>query len=618
MKRLWSLLTPAAGGRRRGPGVLVLALAVLVPLVVLLTLVPQRGAGDVPVALVNLDMPVQESVDGSDVPVAAGKLLTESLVHDPGGIAWTLTDPDTARAGLEDGAFLAVVTIPSDFSKDASSLAGAAPVQAQLQVQTSTSHGYLIGAVADAMTAHLPEGVAAQLTQQYVGGTLGAFAQLRSGVGQAGDAASEIAAATGQAAEGARQLGAATEQLTGGLDRMTSVLRALPVAATDLGELTAGGAAQAAQLSLGLAETALTAEETLAQQRTAVASTDALVAWIRENPTAPASDLLERAEALRAQSAEVASRLSGQGGALALGAADAAVLVLGAETIASVSRPVADGLGQLADAAAAAAGGSAQLADGDAALGDGLDRLSAGSGQLAGALAQVSGAIPDYSTDQQSQIASVVSSPIAVAQTTVAGPASAWLSSIAAVAPVGLWLGAFVLFLVLAPFARSALSTPASAGRIALDGASVAVGVALIQGIVLWGALALLGAAPERLPVALAFVMILSASTTLVHQALVAAFGRAGFIVSAVLLGLQLVAAGTLTPASLAPVADTPLSLLPLSLGLQGAQALVGGSLHEVLGATVGLAIWAGVAFAGTMMAVSVQRRRSVASALAA
>src|SRR3546814_16493353 len=122
---------------------------------------------------------------------------------------------------------LAVVTIPSGFSKDASSLAGDAPVQAQLQVQTSTSHGYLVGAVAQALTAHLPAGVSAQLTQQYVGGTLGAFAQLRSGVGQAGDAASEIASATGQAAEGARQLGAATVQLTGGRDRLTPVLRAL-------------------------------------------------------------------------------------------------------------------------------------------------------------------------------------------------------------------------------------------------------------------------------------------------------------------------------------------------------------------------------------------------------
>src|SRR3546814_1521734 len=63
MKRLWSLLTPTAGGRRRSRGILVLALAVLVPLAVLLTLVPQRGTGDaVPAALVNLDMPVQESV----------------------------------------------------------------------------------------------------------------------------------------------------------------------------------------------------------------------------------------------------------------------------------------------------------------------------------------------------------------------------------------------------------------------------------------------------------------------------------------------------------------------------------------------------------------------------
>ncbi len=617
MKRVWSLLTPGATGRRRGRGLLVLALAIAVPAAVLVTLVPQRGADAVPVALVNLDTPIQQDVDGTDVPVAAGKLLTENLVNDAQGIEWTLTDSDTARAGLDSGAFLAVVTVPSDFSEDAATLTGGAPTQATIAVQTSTAHGYLVSAVADALTANLPAGVSTQLTEQYVGGTLGALGELRTGIGQAGDAASEIAAATDQAAEGARQIAAASDQLTGGLEQMTGVLRALPGGAHDLGALTAAGATQSAALSLGLAGASLGAEVAHEAQLASLATIEALQTCVGDGSAAPTCDVTAALADLNAQAVAVEELLAGQSGALAVGAADAGALAIGAGTIAAVSGPVADGLGQLAEAAAGAAGGSAQLAAAEAELAGGLDRLAEGTDQLGGALSEVSTSIPDHSADEQKQIASVVASPIAVERTAVSGPGSAWLSAIAVVAPVGLWLGAFVLFLVLAPFARNALTTPASAGRIAADGAGVAIIVALAQGVIVWGVLALVGAAPDRLPVALALVLASSVCFALVHQMLVAAFGRAGLIVSAVLLGLQLVAAGTLSPAALAPAADSPLSLLPLSLGLQGAQALVGGSAEAVVSAAVGLGIWAVAAWLGTVVAITAQRRRTMHALIA-
>lgn len=613
MNRVWSLLTPTVTGRR-GRGVLVLILAVLVPVTVLMTLVPSPGAERVPAALVNLDTPVQESVNGAEVPVAAGKVLTENLVSDPRGIAWTLTDPATARAGLASGAFLAVVTIPSGFSQDAGTLTGDSPTQATVQVETSTAHGYLLGAVAEALTANLPSGVSAQLTEQYVGGTLGAFADLHDGVGQAASAASEISDAIAQAAGGADQIATATDRLTSGLEEIAGVLRALPAGADDLGALTAAGAAEAAGLSLGLAGSAVAAEEALRVQRSALGATDALLAWVREHPDASASDVLSRLEDLRRQTADVEARLARQSEELGVGAADAAVLAVGAGAIASISGPVADGLGKLADAAADAREGSALLGGADRELATGLDRLADGSTQLAGALSAVSAATPDYTADQQKQIASVVSSPIAVEHTAAAGPASAELSAVAAVAPVGLWLGALVVLLVLAPFARSSLTSPATAGRIAMDGAVVAGGIACVQALAVWVALALLGVTPGRLPVALAFTLVLAGCVMLIHQVLTAALGRAGFIASAVLLAVQLVAAGTLAPASLAPAAGSPLSLLPLSLGLQGAQALVGGSLHGVLAAAVGLALWACAALGGTMAAITVQRRRNVAA----
>ena len=142
--------------------------------------------------------------------------------------------------------------------------------------------------------------------------------------------------------------------------------------------------------------------------------------------------------------------------------------------------------------------------------------------------------------------------------------------------------------------------------RIATDGALVAIGVGAVQAVLVWIAMALLGATPERLLVAFGLILAAAIAFALVHQALVALLGRIGLVLSAVALGLQLVASGTLV----AGVHDPTVALLPLSVALQGGEALMGGSLHAVLASAVGLGIWAVLAVFATAFAVARERRR--------
>jgi len=614
MRRAWTLLIAPGRGLRRWQVVVVLALAALAPLLVVLALVPSQPSRTVPVALVNEDVPI---TSGS-TPVAAGKLLTQNLVSQAKGIDWVLTDEGTADSGLTDGSFLAVVTIPSDFSQTVATLSTATPTRSQLSMSTSASHGYVGSLVADALSAALPSGVAAQLTSQYVGGVLSAFAKLETGISQASGAAQTIAGGTAQAASGAQEIASGAQQLSGGLDQMGRVLGAFAAGVRDLGTLTADGARASAGLSADLLLQSAGSGVLTDLQRGETDAIRDLLAAIDADPSAPASTLRDRVEAIRLGAAAVSDGLRGQQDALARDAVTAGEVALGAAAIAEVSGPVADGVGALASGLDTAAAGAAQLAAADAQLGGGLDQLASGGDQLASGLASAAASIPDYTDQQQQDIASVVAQPIAVGTDTTSGPPSGQQSALAAIAPVALWLGAIATFLVVRPYARGALSAPASTLALARDGALVATAVAVAQAVLVWVGFVILGVPPDRFAAAAALALATAVSFAFVHQALCAFLPRAGLIVSLVLLGIQAVAAGTIVLPALAPVAAGPLGILPLSIALQGAQALVGGSLHAVLGSVAGLAIWAVLGAVATLPAIVRARATVVEAALGA
>lgn len=614
MKRAWTLLIAPGRGLRRWQVVVVLAFAAVAPLLVVLAIVPSHAGQTVPVALVNEDVP---DTSGS-TPVAAGKLLTQNLISQHDDVDWVLTDATTAASGLSEGAYLAVVTIPSDFSANVATLSTAAPARTQLGLDTSAQHGYVGQVVADALSAALPAGVSTQLTSQYVGGVLSAFAKLGPGISRASGAAQTIASGTAQAGSGAAAIASGTQQLSGGLGQIGSALGGLPSGVRDLGRLTAAGAAASAGLSADLLVQSAGAGALTDLQRVQVDQVDALLAAIDADPTADAATLRDRVDAIRVNAGLVSDGLHGQQAALAKEAVTAGGVALGAGVIAGISGPVADGMGQLASGLDSASAGAAQLADANTQLAGGLGQLASGGDQLASGLASAAASIPQYTAQQQQDIAGVVAQPITVAAATSGGPSTGQQSTLATVAPIALWLGAIATFLVVRPFARSALATPASALALARDGALVATGVAVIQAALVWVGFVLLGVPPDRFLAAAGLSLATAVSFAFVHQALCAFLPRAGLIVSLVALGVQVVAAGTLVLPALAPAAAGPLSILPLSLALQGAQALVGGSLHAVLGALVGLAIWGVLGALATLLAIARARSRVVAAALGA
>ncbi len=414
---------------------------VLVPLTVVGLLLwglwsPQERLDTVRAAIVNADEPV--TVDGQIVPL--GRQLAAALVGSDAAAnyTWEITDQDDAASGLEGGRYVAVVTIPEDFSAAATSFSGdvSEARQATIDVRTADDGRVVDDAISRAITATAATVLGQQLTQTYLDNVLVGFstlhdqlgtaadgavsladglaalqagngqladgaAQLASGAGDAADGAAQLATGVrqsatgaGQVATGASDLAAGTSALADGAEQLAGGLATLRQSTTGLPAQAAALASGSQQVADGLAQYvgALTAQQTTVCGAAGAAdpTCQALTAQITQ--LAP---LLDGAQQAAAGTAALAGDAS-PGAGLA-GLADGIAQLAGSP--ASGSTP-ASGAQALAQGAAAASTGADQLAAGATALRNGLQQLdrgaatlSAGTGQLAGGAGDLADAL---------------------------------------------------------------------------------------------------------------------------------------------------------------------------------------------------------------------------------
>ncbi len=235
---------------------------ILVPLTVAGVLLwglwnPTERLDSVTAAVVNQDEPVE--VDGQLVPlgrVLAGELIGSGSSGDGGAASgeasgsgtadtnftWVLTDADDAEAGLDDGRYATVVTIPENFSAAATSLSGGPDGAETAHIDIAESdRGRLIDTALSSIVTQTATGVLnQQLGAQFVGGVFVGMSELHSGLGDAADGASQLADGGEQLADGATQLADGTQQLSDGTQQLSS----------GAGELSTG----ASQFATGVSE----------------------------------------------------------------------------------------------------------------------------------------------------------------------------------------------------------------------------------------------------------------------------------------------------------------------------------------------------------------------------
>ncbi|MGK0722407.1 YhgE/Pip family protein [Leucobacter sp. W1478] len=601
-------------------------------------------------AVVNLDEPVE--LDGQLVPM--GRVLAGELI---GGdtdtnFTWLLTDEEDAAAGLDDGRYGTVVTIPENFSSAATSLSrGVDEAEtATIDIATSDRGRLLDSALSGIVTSTATTVLNEQLGAQFVGNIFVGFTELGEGIGEAADGASQLADGGSQLADGVAELAAGAAELSAGAGQLASGGGALVSGSTELasgaaalsggaGQLATGARAAAtggAELATGIGQyvggvnEAITGlqqsiPQSLTELLTAVQTDvvppffpagaptkDATIAALQaaigaltpQNPkvTPPeewtgltralvgGTALVDGARASADGQAQLASGVEGLAGGLSQYSAGVA--------------QYASGVSQYVDGVGALAAGTPALADGAAQLADGA-RLSAdGTAELADGLYTAANEIPAYTDAEREKLAETAVKPVA------AEGASDELFNAAGVplfAGIALWAGALASFLVLSPLWRRTHDAARGIGAITLRSALPAAGIGAAQG----------GIAGVLLPIMLgynfsqglgffALALIAGISFTLVNQGLSALLGGFGRFLSFALLVVGF-AIGVIStaPPLLQGIGDAS----PLGALFSGFQAIAAGA-GGTGSALWALVIWGCGGLVLTAFAVARARRR--------
>ncbi|RZS65951.1 putative membrane protein [Agromyces ramosus] len=648
--RLSRLFGSTPAERRVRYGALVVAV-IAVPLAVA-GLVSGAFAGatenveTIPAVVVNNDEMVTMTLpDGTDQPVLAGRqLVTELTAPETAGFSWTISNDDEAAKLLESGDAYAVLTIPSDFSASVTSLSGEAPTKANLDIRTDDAHGYLAGSVAQSVGDAMTTAFGRELTAQYlegfysnlaaVGGSLGDAAdgatqvssgvdslagglgQLSSGVASAASGATDAASGASAYADGVAQYADGVDALAGGLGQLSDGAGGLTALSDGVAGYT-GGVSQ-----LGTSYSALQPGLVGLIDQTVSTATGGM-ATCATTPLPPQlTDLCQlRAgvegiggglSTLSAQGQELAGSTSTAIGGLRSGIAQSAA---GAAQLSGGSAAIRDGGYGLASGIDELAAGLGALSTGAADAASGATQLAGGAGELAAGLttgAEQAKALTDIDA---SGTADVVSEP--VTSTTARNNEIGSIGEVIGMlfVPIGLWLGAMAVFLVFRPFTREALRSTASTGGLVTRALARTGLLALAQAVtvvlLLHGAL---GVAWSVLPQTLAFAALLALAFTAVHAFLTVALGRAGMLVSLVLVALQLAASGGLYPVEVLSGPFQAISpFLPLTWAVQGMQLIVAGASGGAVAAAAGVVALFGLGgVIGTLLVVA--RRRGIRS----
>ena len=364
---------------------------------------PQTRLDQVTAAVVNLDEPVTlKTADGTDQLIPLGRSVVGKLTSSTStsNFTWVLTDAPAAQTGLAEGRYAAVLTIPADFSRAATSLNGpAADVRAaQLQLQTNDAVNYLDGTLGRAIATATSAESSKMITEGYLTALYAGFSTLHEKLGSAADGAGQLASGATSVSDGATKAASGAGQLATGVAQVADGADALATGAAKLASGANQAAAGATALKQGAAPLVSGASQFAAgaaQFRDGAAAfaagVDPLVTGVGQ--TATGATTLKAGVTAYTQGVDGLALTCAASGAaptfcaqLAGVASGSAGLRVGATGVATGTAQVSGGVVQLRDGAAILGSSAMTFATSATALGDGVQKLGDGVGTLAGNL----------------------------------------------------------------------------------------------------------------------------------------------------------------------------------------------------------------------------------------
>lgn len=614
---------------------------------------PYGELDSVPAAVVIDDTGAARD-DGSRL--TAGSTVYHRLT-DSGDFDWNRVSREQATSGVSEGRYTFALVIPKGFSEALLSPGEFDPEQARLRLITNDANNYLAGTIADQVVTQVRQGVAADAGSDAARQLLLGLSTVHDETVRAADGAGELANGAGELNEGLDSASNGAARLSRGTHELLTGQRRLADGSAQLAEGSGEVADGNGELHRGLSrlrdQTAELPEKSgrLADGAERVAEGNAALA---EKATKLGSASQHMADGLDGAKSDIAEKLRGLGLseqrieriARSIDELDQPVdeansevqqrvnkvreLSDGAEQVATHARELAnrtpeltDGIAKLDTASEKLADGSAEvhsgaaelrekqreatsgaeelatgadeLASGTTRLANGSDELASGSRELADELDSGAADIPAPDEPTREATAETIGNPVTVDERaqTEAGTYGAGLAPY--FMGLALWIGGFVLFLLMRPLSNRALAAGVAPWRTALGGWLPAAIVGTVQAVLLYLVVVLgVGVQPARPWASLAFLVLTSLAFTGVVHSLNAAFGPRGKFLALVFLVLQLVTAGGTFPWQTIPDVLHPLHrILPLSHVVDGLRHLLyGGATDNAVQAALVLACY--------------------------
>lgn len=198
-----------------------------------------------PVAVVNKDQPITYN----DKELTIGDDLSENLA-DNDSMAFNIVDEKTAQNGLENGTYYMVITIPENFSKNASTLMDEYPQQMVLDYKTNPGRNYISMKLSESAMKEIKANLTEEVTHTYAETIFDSLGKVEDGFQDAVDGTDEMLQGENDLldgnqkitdnllvlTDGATQLKSGTDTLAAGSNTLKSKMPTVTRGATDLAD----------------------------------------------------------------------------------------------------------------------------------------------------------------------------------------------------------------------------------------------------------------------------------------------------------------------------------------------------------------------------------------------
>ncbi|MBC6161844.1 YhgE/Pip domain-containing protein [Listeria booriae] len=171
---------------------------------------PYGKASHLPVAVVNLD----ETVDFQGQKMDVGDQLVAKLKKDD-SLDWRFVSKEEAQQGMKDLKYYMIVTLPKDFSKNATTLLDENPKKMEIGYETNGSLNFIGEEVTKMAIEDLKAQVGTSVTKGYAETIFAQVGKLGNGIVQAADGAEQIA-------DGGNKLSDGNKEITTNLDKLAN------------------------------------------------------------------------------------------------------------------------------------------------------------------------------------------------------------------------------------------------------------------------------------------------------------------------------------------------------------------------------------------------------------